>query len=225
MSGSLVIDGIKYYFKSQNDKIKIYDRSVKLQNIDQSKVQIDEFTLFPKKGSDTVNIQKPPTTDPLNKKNSSSSKMVLFVEKQNEPDSEDYKFRKLFLTASMTQKKTFTYQLNSKVAKIDDLQNFIISRPKSNVRFDEKKRRLNFSDLSGTPLSKDELQDIYTSLFEQYDDQQALVFMSARKIVNTNATTKKGAFMRNGALYSSDWSNSDVIKVTDSKVMYFPKKN
>lgn len=156
------------------------------------------------------------TTDALNKTKDATSN--FYAEVANEPDTEDFKFRKMILIASLSQNKPIAYQLNGKKSTVTTIQEYLVNNETANVSFIEgNQNELQFSKNNGNPMSKEELQKIYSKIFKYRPKEEPTTFVALNetrwKIVTVDATLSKGSFERKGSNYTYDTSDLNNIKV------------
>ncbi|WP_299521127.1 M56 family metallopeptidase [Winogradskyella sp.] len=93
------------------------------------------------------------------------------VKSSNTPD--DYTIRKLILKVSKRQTKPLSYRLNGKKSSAEEIENYILKYPESDVRFDtgNTNSTLTFSNKKGAKMSYNDLQKIYNAIFKNYEQE------------------------------------------------------
>ena len=162
------------------------------------------------------------TTDALNKTKDTTSNSNFYAEVANEPDTEDFKMRKMILIASLSQSKPIAYYLNDKKSTVTTIQEYLVDNETANVAFIEgNENKLQFSKSYGTQMNKEELQNVYSKVFKYRPKKEPTTFVAINetswKVVTVDATVSKGAFERKGANYTYDSSDLNNIKVFDNK--------
>ncbi|MEN8901734.1 MAG: hypothetical protein ABF247_10580, partial [Nonlabens sp.] len=162
------------------------------------------------------------TTDALNKTKDAASNSNFYAEVANEPDTEDFKMRKMILIASLSQSKPIAYYLNDKKSTVTTIQEYLVDNETANVAFIEgNENKLQFSKSYGTQMNKEELQNVYSKVFKYRPKKEPTTFVAINetswKVVTVDATVSKGAFERKGANYTYDSSDLNNIKVFDNK--------
>jgi len=104
-------------------------------------------------------------------KNDLEEKMLIGYGKQpSKINSADLTHRKLILKLSQNQSKPLVYQLNGKKSSYSEIATYERDNPESDINFKSGEvNTLEFSENTGEQMSLGELQKIYSSLFENYD--------------------------------------------------------
>jgi hypothetical protein len=162
------------------------------------------------------------TTDALNKTKDAASNSNFYAEVANEPDTEDFKMRKMILIASLSQNKPIAYQLNGKKSTVTTIQEYLVNNETADVSFIEgNQNELQFSKNNGAPMNKEELQKVYSKIFKYRPKEEPTTFVAINetswKVVTVDATVSKGSFERKGANYTYDSSDLNNIKVFDKQ--------
>jgi hypothetical protein len=136
----------------------------------------DVITIFDIK--DDNNTKLPPVIITV-LSNTKTKKTIIFKEGIPKTDvpktmakakNEDYMRRYLLLKASKNQTKPLTYKLNGKKSTFNALESYIEQHPKANVDFIKGNiNTLHFYNNSSTAMSNEDLQTVYSQLFEFYD--------------------------------------------------------
>ena len=163
---------------------------------------------------------KTQTTNGLNKSKDSTSS--FYVEVANEPDSEDFYYRKSILTASFNQNKELTYQINGKKSTVTAIQEYLVKNEAANMTYTEgAQNTLNFSDNTGKKMTIKEIQDLAMAMAQNGPKENTTTFVAINeatwKVVTVDATVNKGTFERKGAQYTYDSSDLNQIKVFDKQ--------
>ena len=162
------------------------------------------------------------TTDALNNTKDAASNSNFYAEVANEPDTENFKMRKMILIASLSQNKPIAYQLNGKKSTVTSIQEYLVNNETATVAFLEgNQNELQFSKNNGAPMSKEELQNVYSKIFKYRPKEEPTTFVAINetswKVVTVDATVSKGSFERKGANYTYDSSDLNNIKVFDKQ--------
>ncbi|QJP34189.1 M56 family metallopeptidase [Nonlabens sp. Ci31] len=144
------------------------------------------------------------------------------VQVTNEPDSEDFYYRKSILMASFNLNKKPNYQLNGKSATLTAIQKYLVDNESANMTYTEgAQNTLNFSDHIGKKMTLLEIRDIAEVMAKNGPKETPTTFVAINetswKVVTVDATVRKGAFERKGANYTYDSSDLNQIKIFDNK--------
>ncbi|MEZ4793351.1 MAG: M56 family metallopeptidase [Gelidibacter sp.] len=142
---------------------------------------------------------------------------VEYVETNGAKEPNDFSIRKVILMASATQTRQLIYMLDGKKSTFSEIESFINKNPDCDVNFQTGKQNvLSFSKNVGKKLSYEDLQKVYSEVFEYYEKDANLVF--AKRIEDKDNLTPHESL--NSQQFASEeeikWYNN-LIKETNSK--------
>jgi beta-lactamase regulating signal transducer with metallopeptidase domain len=162
--------------------------------------------------------QKETTARTPKSKSATSNTPSIYAAVENEPDTKDFKFRKMIIIASLNQNKPLAYKLNGKETTVNAIQKYLVNHQTADVTFIEGNQNLlQFTDKKGGSMTPSQLQDVYTKLFKYRPKENPSTFVLINetewKVVTVDATVNDGTFERKGAKYRYDSSDLNEIKV------------
>lgn len=171
-----------------------------------------------KQSKENGQFQKETTATTPKSKSATSNTSSIYAAVANEPDTKDFKSRKMIIIASLNQNKPLVYQLNGKETTVNAIQKYLVNHQTADVNFIEGDQNLlQFTDKKGGTMTPNQLQDVYTKLFKYQPKENPSTFVLINetewKVVTIDATVNEGTFERKGAQYRYDSSDLNQIKV------------
>jgi hypothetical protein len=171
MHGTMIIAGKKHYFESDDGKITVKDEFGNIQDVDLNARNIDEITVFGKKGENEIKGQ-PKNTSELTKiayvnKNAVAS-LKPDISNLSIDEQKQFKLRNTFIYASEQTDGNVTYFTDNNLVSSTNARAFLKDNPYANVSLkqnDDNLTELHFNR-SSNKMTDTQLQTIYTELFE-----------------------------------------------------------